>query len=104
MPDQSLTLVNSIRGCGPGVQSTIGNVVWLGANEEKVRALFPAEWTHFPDLNTLKLRYGMKLIGIDYRSEQELNTILVFLTQIGIVQVHTEWIRCNPERIPRAKL
>ncbi len=63
------------------------NTRWLKTNEESLKALFPRTWTHSANINWMQVRFKLKLIGIDYRSEDDIAKILTFFTRIGIVEI-----------------
>lgn len=67
-------------------QPTLGNADWLRKNEEGLRKLLPDTWTHMENLNALKIGFGLKVLGVDWRSEQEFGQIMVFLEKVGILQ------------------
>ena len=60
---------------------------WLLKNESSLKDLFPEIWTHSANVNFLQLRFKLKLLGIDYRTEEDVSKILTFLTKIGIVEI-----------------
>ena len=66
-------------------RSTLGNKAWMSANRDALRALFPATWTLNTNVNWLAFRFNLKLLGVDYRTEEEVGQIVVFLTKVGIV-------------------
>lgn len=65
--------------------NTLGNENWVRENESEIKNLLPKTWTHMHNLNILKIGFGLKLIGIDWRSEDEFGKIMVFLEKIGIM-------------------
>jgi hypothetical protein len=78
------------------LQETIADPLWVKENESKLKGIFPETWTHLSNINPMQLMYQSKLVGIPWRSEQELATILAFLTKIGIVEVKDMLARRNP--------
>lgn len=84
------------------LQNTLGNDQWLRENESAIKKLFPAEWSHASRIDQLKLRWNLKLLGVDYRSEDEFIKILTFFAKIGFVQHDQdflEMIRANPDSV-----
>ena len=83
--------------------NTIGNAEWVSKNEENLRKLFPETWTHKDntDISILRTGFQFKLLGIDWRSEQELVSCMVYLTKIGVIQVQGDLIRRNPHSVFR---
>jgi len=76
---------------------TLGNTQWLKQNETNIKALLPDVWTHMENLNGLKLAFGFKLVGIEWKSENEFGRIMLFLEKVGILQRTNGYqIRANP--------
>lgn len=88
----------SIDGHIP-LQSTIGNSEWLKQNEQAIKNIFPETWTHMHNLNGLQLGYQFKLLGIDWRSQDEFGKIMVYLEKIKIILRDGLTIRRNPHSI-----
>ena len=65
------------------LSNTLGSDEWCEKNEEKVKSLFPETWTHLKNINMLALSYQMKLIGIDWRGEEEFGRCMVFFERAG---------------------
>jgi len=69
-------------------------------NTEKLKGLLPETWTHMNNLNGLKIGYGLKLLGIDWRSEDEFGKIMVWLEKIGImIRQNTYQVRARNKSI-----
>jgi hypothetical protein len=82
------------------LQHTLGNETWLRQNEAKLRALLPETWTHIENLNGLKLGFGLKLIGVDWRSPEEFGKVMLFLEKVGIIQRQNGYqVRANHRSI-----
>lgn len=79
------------------LRDTLGNQHWLKQNEPKLRELLPETWTLATNLNGLKLGFGLKLIGVDWRSEDEFGRVMVFLEKVGIMQRKDYLVRRNPD-------
>ena len=80
--------------------NTLGNTLWLGQNENKLKEMLPSQWTHVDNLNGLQIGWKMKLLGLDWRSEQEFGKIMVFLEKVGILQRQNGLqVRANPVNI-----
>ena len=67
------------------LEKTIGNENWVRQNEQKIKELLPGTWTHMHNLNGLKIGFGLKLLGIDWRSEAEFGNIMTWIENIGIL-------------------
>lgn len=78
---------------------TLGSEEWLRANEEKVKALLPETWTHFANLNGLQIGYGLKLLGIDWRSQDEFGRVMLFLEKSRLMLREGMSVRRNPQSI-----
>lgn len=48
---------------------------------------------------TLKVGFGLKLLGVDWRSEKELIKCLVFFEKIGLIERFGMDIQANPKSI-----
>ena len=82
------------------MKDTLGNIDWLRANEDAVKKLLPENWTHIENLNGMKLGLGLKLVGIDWRSEDQFGKVMLFLEKIGFMQRQNGYqVRANPSRI-----
>lgn len=62
---------------------TLGNREWVEANRYKLRLLFPEQWTPAEHLSALRIGFELKLLGVDWRSAEDLVDSLVFLHKIG---------------------
>lgn len=59
---------------------------WLIKNEFALKHIFPAIWTHSDNLNFLKIRFQLKIVGIDFKNDEELSHVLAILTRLGIIE------------------
>lgn len=79
---------------------TLGNIDWLLANEDALKKLLPDTWTHVENLDGPRLAYGLKLLGVDWRSVQEFGRAMVFLERVGIMQRQNGYqVRANPGKL-----
>lgn len=82
------------------MRDTLGNKQWVKENEDKLKAMLPKTWTHMNNLNPLQLGWQLKLLGVDYRSTEELAKVLVYLEKIGImIRQNRFQVRANPAKI-----
>lgn len=81
------------------LEETIGNREWVKENEDKIKNILPETWTHIQNLNGLQLGFQLKLIGIDWRSEEEFGKVFVFLEKMGILLREGQTFRRNPHSI-----
>lgn len=65
---------------------TLGNPQWMAENAEAIKKILPEAWTEILKLNGLQLGYQMKLIGIDWRSQDEFGKVMVYLERVGLMQ------------------
>lgn len=65
---------------------TLGNDAWMRANFEKLKALFPVEWTQHTQQTALKLGYQLKLLGVDWRSVEEFGRVIVYLRRVNVIE------------------
>lgn len=78
---------------------TLGNEDWLKDNEEGIKEMLPETWTHIHNINGLQLGFRMKLLGIDWRSEDEFAKVMVFLQKTGFLLMDGLKVRRNPNTI-----
>lgn len=67
------------------LRRTIGNYHWMLENEEKIKAMLPTTWTHISNINRLKLGFKLKLIGVSWRTPEELANVIVYFERIGML-------------------
>ena len=81
---------------------TLGSDKWLRENETQVKAMFPETWTHIGNLNGLQIGFKMKLMGIDWRSEDQFAKAMVFLTKTGFLLMRDHTVKRNPHSVFKA--
>lgn len=86
------------------IAQTLGSYEWLSKNEDALKDLFPETWIHFANINTLQLMLKLKILGVDYKTEDQLGRILVILEKVRIVIRDGLFIRRNPNKIFPSKL
>ena len=84
------------------LQDTLGNAEWLRANEQKVKDMLPETWTHIGNINGLHLGFQLKLLGIDWRSEEQFAKVMVFLTRAGFLLMQGQTVKRNPHSVFKA--
>ena len=57
---------------------TIGDRQWVNENKNKIIDLFPETFTHISNINWLAIRFQLKLMGINYRTDEEVAKILAW--------------------------
>jgi len=79
-----------------GLQDTLGNEEWLKKNEDAIKNLLPETWTHMHNLNGLQIGFGLKLLGVDWRSEDEFGRVMLFLERTRLMLRDGLTVRRNP--------
>lgn len=82
-----------------GLRETLGNIEWLRANEDKIKDILPETWTHIHNLNGLQMGFKMKLLGIDWRSEDEFGRVMVFFQKTKLMLMDGLLVKRNPHSI-----
>lgn len=81
------------------LKDTLCNDQWLRENEDKVKALLPDTWTHVANLNGLQIGYRMKLLNIDWRSEDEFGRVMLFLEKARFMLRDGLLVKRNPHSV-----
>lgn len=68
------------------IKATLANKEWWTKNTAAVKDMLPSTWTHMENVNGLQLGFKMKLLGIDWRSEQEFAKVMIFFEKVGIME------------------
>lgn len=84
------------------LQDTLGNLEWLSENEAAIREMLPETWTHILNLNGPKLGFKLKLLGVDWRSQDEFGRVMVYLEKIGMMLRDGHTVRRNQHSIFRS--
>ncbi len=67
------------------MKDTLGNQQWLIDNEKSLKDMLPKTWTHMHNLNPVQIGYKLKLLGIDWRSDQDFGSVMVYLWRVGFM-------------------
>ncbi len=81
------------------LQDTLGNEDWLRKNENAVKKLLPETWTHVRNLNGLQIGFGLKVLGVDWRSEDEFGRVMVFLERVRFMLRDGLNVKRNPHSV-----
>lgn len=81
------------------MRDTLGNDEWLRENESAIKKLLPGAWTDMHDLSPLQLGFQLKLMGIDWRSEQEFGAVMVFFEKAGFLLRDGLTVKANPDSV-----
>lgn len=68
------------------LQDTLGNQQWMTTNADRIKAILPETWTHIQNMNGLQLGFKLKVLGIDWRSEEEFGKCMVYLERVGLMR------------------
>lgn len=75
---------------------TFDNPQWLKAHSSTLKNFYPETWTHIANWNPLPLLFRLKLLGVDYRTDADMNQIRVRMQTLRLVQVDGYLIRRSP--------
>ena len=68
-----------------GYRQLLCDPAWIEKNKDKLKALFPETFTHMSNLNPLQIGFGFKLLGLDWRSNEQFGEIMAMLEQQRII-------------------
>lgn len=69
------------------ISVTLANKEWWEKNLDTIREkIIPATWTHIANLNGMAMGFQMKLLGIDWRDQNEFGRVMVFFEKIRLMQ------------------
>lgn len=84
----------------PSYTNLLTDEAWLRIHEADLKKPLPINWVKPNSTLLLRMGWNLKLLGIEWRSDEELIKLMVYLEQIGIIQrQNLEEIRANPESI-----
>lgn len=69
----------------PNLLPTLGDTQWVLNHWDEIRAVLPETWTHMQNVNMLSIGYKLKLLGIDWRNEEEFGHCMLFFEVSGIL-------------------
>lgn len=75
---------------------TIGNEDWLKENEPAIKQLLPKTWTHMQNISALTIGFNLKLLGVEWFSEEEFGRIMVYFERVGLMERDGYTVRANP--------
>lgn len=70
-------------------KESLDNVPWNQKYIDAIRELFPETWTHPQNLNVTKIAFGLKLNGIDWRTDEDFGAFIVLAKKIGLIEIDT---------------
>lgn len=88
------------------VEQTLGDPSWIVENFIKVRNVFPTETTLVTQERMMRWGFQFKLLGIDWRSPNEMSQAMVLCRHLGMfdqaVQGGCIWVVRSPRSTPPA--
>lgn len=81
--------------------STIGDPAWMSQNAAGIAALFPLEWTKVDQRFVMSVGLHIKIKGVVWTTEDQLNKLMVFFERVKICETrqmpgNVLWIRRAP--------
>lgn len=67
------------------LEQTIHDPEWLRAHTPQIKALFPDTFTHVSNANVAAIAFQLKLLGVDWRSQDELAECFATFEKAGII-------------------
>lgn len=68
------------------LSDTLYNPVWVADNQGSILSMLPENWTPVDEHAALKTGFALKLIGIDWRTSDDLGFVMATLQQLGFLQ------------------
>lgn len=95
----STELEKALNPVTNGYAETILNLSWVIQNEDALKGIFPEDWTHVDCIDPIKLGFWIKVSGIDFRNEAQLQFALFLMQESRLLQRNGNYIRRNPDRV-----
>lgn len=73
----------------PSIEQTLGNQSWTTAHRQQLRDLFPIEPVKVSMELFLSVGFKLKLMGVDWRDQNDLPKMFSFLQRIELVDIKT---------------
>ena len=86
----------------PHLQETILNIDWLAENEKTLKEIYPKHYTSMRMICPVVVGMHLSLLGVPYRSAEELQFIVYLLQRTGILLTKNMLIKRNPRSIFKA--
>lgn len=68
------------------MQKLLSDKKWLETNRAAILNILPETWTHIANLKGLAIGYQLKVLGLDWKSENEFGAIMVTLEKSGLLK------------------
>lgn len=85
--------VPDLRGMPPEL------IELLRKNEDGIKKMLPETWTHMHNLNGLQLGFQLKLMGFDWRSQDQFGAFMVAFEKAGLLLRDGMLIRRNHHQV-----
>lgn len=89
----------SLKKQWPHLQTTLLNIDWLKKNEKNIKNIFPKNYTPIRAVSPVVIGIHFTLLGVPYRSAEELHFIMYLLRHTGILLTQDTQIKPNPRSI-----
>ncbi len=81
------------------MKGVLDTATWLRENEDAVRELMPKTWTSMKDINMLAMGFGLKKLGLNWNTPDELGMVMVYFEKIGFMMRSGHTVKGNPNSI-----
>lgn len=81
------------------LNDTLGNEEWLHKNETALKEVLPETWTHMGNVNMPQIGFRLKLLGVDFRTIDQLAEAMASMEQIKLLIREGYTVRRNPHPI-----
>lgn len=66
-------------------EDTLHDKAWLASNRKELLEVLPDQWTHWTNIDLLKIGFKLKLLGLDWRSKDDFIETMIILESVGIL-------------------
>lgn len=77
-------------------QELLSDPEWVAKNEKALKDIFPETFTHVSNLNILQIGFKFKLLGLDWRSQEQMADVMATLEKRRIILRDGHTIKRNP--------
>ena len=81
---------------------TLGDHTWVWEHRRELLEMLPETWTHIQNLNGLALGFELKLLGVDWRTDDEFGLCMMVLERFGIMLRQDGYLVKRNPRLVRA--
>jgi len=83
--------------------NTVGNSEWLSENQNTLRLLISPDGEVMTWKLILQIGFKLKLLGANWRTEEELVKAVTFLCKIGIYQISKDFLRIRSTPVTKTE-